>query len=65
MSATARCRGLRAGTYTQKTVEINAAGIEGTMEVIDRILNCIVLGDEIDKSMARIRMIDTLSGDGI
>jgi hypothetical protein len=27
------------------------------MEVIDRILNRIILGDEVDESVARIRMI--------
>ena len=34
------------------------------MKVIDRILNRIVLGDEVDESVARIRMIGSLSGGG-
>jgi hypothetical protein len=46
-----------ADTYTQETVEIDAARIEGAMKVIDRILNRIILGDEIDESVARVRMI--------
>lgn len=39
------------GTYAQKTVEIDAARIECAMEVIYRVLNRAVLGDEIDESV--------------
>ena len=56
LSATARSGGQRADTYAQKTVEINATRVEGAMKVIDRILNRAVLGDQVDESVARIRI---------
>jgi hypothetical protein len=37
-------------TYAQKTVEIDAARVECTVEVIHRVLNRTVLGDELNKS---------------
>jgi hypothetical protein len=43
-------------TYSQKTVEVDAACVERAMEVIDCVLNRIVLGDEIDESVVRMRM---------
>jgi hypothetical protein len=52
------CQQLRAGedicradTYAQKTVEINAIRVEGAMKVIDRILDSVILRDEVHKSM--------------
>jgi hypothetical protein len=44
-----RCQQLR--THPQKPVEINAARIQGAVEVIYCVLNRIVLGDEINKSV--------------
>lgn len=38
-------------THAQKTVEVNAARVECAVEVIDRVLNGIVLGDEINQSV--------------
>jgi hypothetical protein len=38
-------------THAQKTVEIDAARIEGAVKVIYRVLNRIVLGDEVNKSV--------------
>jgi hypothetical protein len=50
-----RCQQLRAhpkhNTHPQKPVEINAARIQGAVEVIYCVLNRIVLGDEINKSV--------------
>lgn len=34
-------------TYAQKTVEVDAARVECTVEVIHRVLNRAVLGDEV------------------
>jgi hypothetical protein len=51
VSNRALSRTCRADTYAQKTVEINAIRVEGAMKVIDRILNSVILGDEVDKSM--------------
>jgi len=62
----ARSRGHRDRTYTQKTVEIDAARVERAMEVIDRVLDRVIFGDEVDESMGvcsklRVIMIATNS----
>ena len=38
-------------TYAQETVKIDSACVECAMEVIYRVLDCTVLGDEVDQSV--------------
>jgi hypothetical protein len=49
-------------TYSQKTVEVDAACVERAMEVIDCVLNRIVFSDKIDESVVRMRMIAYFQG---
>ena len=52
LSATARALKSQAKyTYAQKPVEINAAGVECPVEMIYCVLNRIILGDKIYKSV--------------
>ena len=52
LSATVRALKSQAKyTYAQKPVEINAAGVECPVEMIYRVLNRIILGDKIYKSV--------------
>jgi hypothetical protein len=47
----ARSQGHRAQTYTQKTVEIDAARLERTVEVINRVLDRVIFSNEVDESV--------------
>lgn len=49
----ARSRGHRARTYAQKTVEIDAARVERAMEMINRVLDRVIFGDEVYESVGR------------
>ena len=52
LSATGRAlEGHRARTYAQKAVEIDAARVERAMEVINRVLDRVIFGDEVDESV--------------
>lgn len=43
--------GTGARTYAQKTVEIHAARVERAVEVINRVLDRVIFGDEVDQSV--------------
>ena len=47
----ARSRGQRARTYAQKTVEIDAARVERAMEMINRVLDRVIFGYQVDESV--------------
>ena len=47
----ARSRGHRARTYAQKTVEIDAARVERAMEMINRVLDRVIFGYQVDESV--------------
>ena len=39
-------------THAQELLQVNAAGVERAVDVVDRVLNGVVVRDEVDQPVA-------------